>query len=46
MGDFWDSIGNVIEKNTYLKKKKKKKNPASVPRLCLSLPACHIIAVR
>jgi hypothetical protein len=25
MGDFWDSIGNVIEKNTYLKKKKKKR---------------------
>jgi hypothetical protein len=27
MGDFWDGIGNVNEKNTYfLKKKRKKKN--------------------
>jgi hypothetical protein len=25
MGDFWDSIGNVNEENTYLKKKKKKR---------------------
>jgi hypothetical protein len=25
VGDFWDSIGNVIEENTYLKKKKRKK---------------------
>jgi hypothetical protein len=24
MGDFWDSIGNVNEENTYLKKIKKK----------------------
>jgi hypothetical protein len=26
MGDFWDSIGNVNEINTQLKKKKLKKN--------------------
>jgi hypothetical protein len=25
MEDFWDSIGNVNEENTYLKKKEKKK---------------------
>jgi hypothetical protein len=25
MGDFWDSIGNVNEENTYLKKKRKEK---------------------
>jgi hypothetical protein len=24
MGDFWDSIGNVNEENTYLKNQKKK----------------------
>jgi hypothetical protein len=31
-GDFWDSIGNVNEENTQLKKKKKKESSEVEPQ--------------
>jgi hypothetical protein len=30
MGDFWDSIGNVNEENTYFKKKRQERDLACI----------------